>query len=65
MNSAFLSAELYDKLKVRCHPDRFALDEEKQIIAEDIFQRISKNKANYKILLQLKQEAEEKLNIKI
>lgn len=65
MNSAFLSADLYDKLKVKCHPDRFALDNTKRIIAEDIFQRMGKNRANYKILLQLKQEAEEKLDIEI
>lgn len=63
MNSAFLSSDLYDILKVKCHPDRFGYSPEKLAIANDLFQRITQNKANYKILLQLKQEAEDKLNI--
>ena len=65
MNSAFLSADLYDKLKVKCHPDRFASDPIKQAIADDLFQRITQNKVNYKVLLELKQEAEKKLNVTI
>ena len=63
MNSAFLSSDLYDILKVKCHPDRFINSPEKLAIANDLFQRITQNKANYKILLQLKQEAKDKLNI--
>lgn len=65
MNSAFLSADLYDKLKVKCHPDRFASDSAKQEIADDLFQRITQNRVNYKVLLELKQEAERKLNVTI
>ena len=65
MNSAFLSADLYDKLKIKCHPDRFATDPHKQIIADNLFQRIIQNKANYKVLIQLKQEAEDSLGITI
>ena len=65
MNSAFLSTELYNKLKVKCHPDRFVSDYSKQKLADDLFQRITQNKANYKVLQQLKQEAEETLNISI
>ncbi len=33
INSSFNSIELYDKLKVKCHPDRFPNDDEKKYIA--------------------------------
>lgn len=65
MNSAFLSVDLYDKLKVKCHPDRFASDPVKQAVADNLFQRITQNRVNYKVLLELKQEAERKLNVTI
>lgn len=45
--SAFHSKELYNKLKVSCHPNRFAPDEEKMKIADDIFQRMRKYETNY------------------
>jgi len=61
--SSFNSTALYNELKVKCHPDRFATDEEKTIIAENIFQEISKNKTNMKKLLELKEEAKMKLNV--
>ncbi len=63
--SAFHSKELYDKLKKRCHPDRFAPDEEKMKVADDIFQRIRKYETNYKKLVELQEEAKEKLGINI
>lgn len=63
INSSFNSIQLYDELKVKCHPDRFPTDKEKNIIAETIFQEISKNKNNVKRLLELKEEAKQKLNI--
>jgi hypothetical protein len=63
INSSFNSIQLYDELKVKCHPDRFPTDKEKNIIAENIFQEISKNKNNVKRLLELKEEATQKLNI--
>lgn len=63
INSSFNSIKLYDELKVKCHPDRFPTDKEKNIIAENIFQEISKNKNNVKRLLELKEEAKQKLNI--
>jgi hypothetical protein len=50
-------------LKVKCHPDRFATDAEKNVIAENIFQEITKNKTNVKRLIELKEEAKQKLNI--
>lgn len=63
--SAFHSKELYDKLKKRCHPDRFAPDEEKMKIADDIFQRIRKYETNYNKLVELQEEAKKKLGINI
>ncbi len=63
INSSFNSIQLYDKLKVKCHPDRFPTDKEKNTIAENIFQEISKNKNNVMRLLELKEEAIQKLNI--
>lgn len=63
INSSFHSANLYDELKVKCHPDRFPTDLEKNAIAEILFQEISKSKLNAKRLLELKEEAKQKLNI--
>ena len=63
INSSFNSVQLYDELKVKCHPDRFPTDKEKNLIAENIFQQITKNKTNVTRLLELKAEAIQKLNI--
>lgn len=63
INSSFNSIQLYDELKVKCHPDRFPTDKEKNIIAENLFQEITKSKNNVKRLLELKEEAIQKLNI--
>lgn len=62
VNSMYQSKELYDKLKVKCHPDRFPEEENKKI-ADDLFQELTKNKRNHNRLLELKKEAEQKLNI--
>lgn len=63
IDSSFNSADLYDELKVKCHPDRFPMDMEKNAIAVGLFQEISKNRNNVKRLLELKEEAIQKLNI--
>ena len=63
INSSFNATKLYDELKVKCHPDRFPTDKEKNIIADSLFQEISKNKTNVKRLIELKEEAIQKLNI--
>lgn len=63
INSSFHSISLYDELKVKCHPDRFTTDKGKNAIAESLFQEITKNKTNVKKLLELKEEAKNKLNI--
>ncbi|MHB1106373.1 MAG: molecular chaperone DnaJ [Lutibacter sp.] len=63
INSSFNVKPLYDELKVKCHPDRFPNDETKNKIALELFQNISKNKTNYKKLIELKELAIDKLNI--
>ena len=63
MYSSFHSIQLYDELKVKCHPDLFPIDKEKNKIAENIFQEITKNKNNFRRLLELKEEAIQKLKI--
>ena len=62
INSAFSAQGLYNELKAKCHPDRFQ-DENLKLEATRIFQEITKNKYNYKILKQLKEEAISKLKI--
>lgn len=63
INSSFNSKQLYDELKVKCHPDLFPTDKEKNLIAENLFQEITKNQNNAKRLIELKEEAKEKLNL--
>lgn len=65
MKDIWLSKGSYDELKKKCHPDRFVGDENKQRIANEIFQEITKNKNNYQKLQELKQRAINELNIKI
>lgn len=64
INSSFHVKPLYDELKVKCHPDRFPNDSDKNKIALTIFQEISKNKTNYKKLIALKEQAKNELDIK-
>jgi len=63
INSSFHSNELYNILKVKCHPDRFPTDPELNSIASKLFQEITKNKTSIKKLEELKIEAQNKLNI--
>ncbi len=60
----FKAQELYNQLKVVCHPDRFT-DPQLNSVATDLFQRITKNKTNYKELQKLKEEANNVLKINI
>ncbi len=62
MNNIHLSRDLYKKLIIKCHPDRFENSEKKEI-AETISKQITDNKTDYKALLQLKEEAIDKLNL--
>jgi hypothetical protein len=63
IQSSFHTQPLYDELKVKCHPDRFPNDEIKNKVADALFQEITKNKTNYKKLVQLKERAKQELNI--
>lgn len=63
INSSFNSKQLYDELKVKCHPDLFPTDKEKNLIAENLFQEITENQNNAKRLIELKEEIKQKLNI--
>lgn len=65
MNSMFNAEPLYKELIRKCHPDRFAPDEEKVAIASELSMLITKNKHDIKILEALRQEAVDKLNINI
>lgn len=65
MNSMFNAEPLYKELIRKCHPDRFAPDEEKMTVASELSMRITKNKHDRKILEALRQEAINKLNINI
>ena len=63
IHSAFHSKELYDMLKVKCHPDRFSTQPELIRKATEIFALIVKNKYNYQALSELKVRAEKELFI--
>ncbi len=63
INSSFNAGQIFDELKVRCHPDRFPNDDFKKGIAQNIFQEASQNRHNVKKLLLLKEEARLKLNL--
>lgn len=58
VNSMFLSKPLYDKLKVKCHPDRF-IDENKKEEAQYLFQELQKYKYNIEQMRKL----ENKINL--
>ena len=63
--SSFGAESLYKELIRKCHPDRFAPDEKKVAIANDISERLGKYKHDLKKLNELKEEAITKLNISI
>lgn len=63
MNNAFLSKQLYDELKGRCHPDKFATDPILFEKATEIMSEIVKNKHDYQELCHLKEQAVEELGI--
>ncbi|WP_415370917.1 hypothetical protein [Patiriisocius sp. Uisw_047] len=62
MNSINGSKDLYKELSRTCHPDRF-INADKQKLAEEIFQDISKHKRDFKKLTELKERAITELNI--
>ena len=64
IKSSFYATELYNKLKVKCHPDKFT-DPILKRKADQLFQEITQNKTNLKRLEELKLEAIEVLNINL
>lgn len=64
VNSIFYSKNLYDKLKVKCHPDKFN-DEKLKNIANNLFQIITENKGNLSVLQEIESRAKNELNIEI
>ena len=63
MNSINGSQELYKQLSRTCHPDRF-INDNKQKLAEEIFQEITKHKRDFNKLTELKEKAITELDIK-
>lgn len=64
MDNIHNSRNLYKELSRTCHPERFVNDD-RQVLAEQIFKEISENERNYAKLCSLKLRAENELNINI
>jgi hypothetical protein len=62
MNSINGAGGLYKELSKKCHPDLF-VNSDKQSLAEEIFQEITKNKRNFKALQDLRVRAINELEI--
>ena len=60
-NSVFNAEPLYKELSRKCHPDRFAPDAKTMAVADELFQRVTKNRNNIKELQALKEEITQKL----
>lgn len=58
--SSFEATSLYNKLKIKYHPDRF-LDPKAKEIATRIYQEITSNKHDYNKLLEIRAMAEKEL----
>lgn len=64
INSSFKAKALYDELKKKCHPDRFAQDEALNAKATEIFGLLVKHRYDYAALCRLRERAETELNVK-
>ena len=65
MDSAFESKELFNQLKKKCHPDLFIGNDILVEKANVIFQDLSENKNNFKVLKEIEKKIEDHLyNIK-
>ena len=65
IDSSFNASALYNELRVKCHPDRFPMDEEKNRIATELALEIFKHKNDIKKLQELRKEASQRLNINL
>ncbi len=63
INNAFLSKQIYDELKGKCHPDIFATNPVLYEKATEIMSLVVSNKHNYSELCKLKERAVQELNI--
>ena len=64
VNSINKAKPLFKELSKKCHPDKFA-NSEKHEVAQIVYQQITDSKRNYGKLLELKEMAEDELEIKI
>lgn len=64
VNSAFHAERLYNSMKAKVHPDKFATDEKKCAAALDIFQQMTKYRTDMKKLEELKRRAIDELDVK-
>ena len=55
VNSMFNSKPLYDELKIKCHPDLF-LDDGQKDVATKLFQKLQKSKYDINAMKTLKPE---------
>jgi hypothetical protein len=65
IHSMFLAENLYNQLKIQCHPDLFVHDEKLVKISTEIFQKLSANRRNLRMLNEIKEEAISNLKIKV
>lgn len=65
VDSAFNARTLYHDLIIKCHPDRFAPDDTKMQIANELSARLTEYQHDIQAMNAIKEEAVEKLNINI
>lgn len=61
IGSAFDGRDFAKKLKIKCHPDRFPVDEEKRKLAEFLHQEVEENSRNLKALKELEHRIQKEL----
>jgi hypothetical protein len=65
IQSIFHADSLYNKLKIKCHPDRFVHDIKLMEKADDLFKEITENKRDFKKLRELQIIVENELHVTI
>jgi len=65
IDSSFKAKALYDELKGKCHPDKFATDKELNAKATEIFSLLVKHKHDYAMLCELRDRAINELHINL
>lgn len=62
LSSAFHAEQLYRDLIRKCHPDRYAPNQEKMVVANELAGQLSKYKHNLKELKRVEYEIQTRLN---